>query len=263
METQIWYLKNVKFFRHLTEADFYALNRDSKLKQCGRREMVTGKTEVGSTVYLLKKGRVRIYQLLPDGEGLTLEVLEPGEIFGETENDDDVSRDVIAETLADSLLYVMRRRDFELFLKKKPDLTMRRAKMLITRREHIQNHLENLVFRTASSRLACLLLSLADRGAVHNSNGMELSEKLSRSDLAKLTGTARETIFDLLNELERLNIIDVQGRRIRLLNQWKLKKIADAKMQELEIPPADDEEPNLFEIPSNNLAPPTEQKTAQ
>ena len=263
METQIWYLKNIKFFRNLTEADSFALNRNANLKQFARREMVTGKTEVGSTVYLLNKGRVKIYQLLPSGEGLTLEVLEPGEIFGETENDDDISRDVMAETLDDSLLYVMRRSDFELFLKKKPDLTMSLTTMLYTRRKHIQNHLEDLAFRTASSRLACLLLSLADGGAVHNSNGMELSEKLSRTDLAKLTGTARETIIDHLNELERLNIIDVQGRRIRLLNQWKLKKIADAKMQELEIPPADDEEPNLFEIPSINLAPPTEQKTAQ
>ena len=263
METQIWYLKNIKFFRNLTEADSYALNRNSTLKQCGRREKITGKTEVGSAVYLLKKGRVKIYQLLPNGEGLTLEVLEQGEILGETENDDDVSRDVIAETLDDSLLYVMRRRDFELLLKKKPDLAMRLAKVPGTRREHIQNHLENLAFRTASSRLACLLLSLADGGAVHNSNGMELRVKLSRTDLAKLTGTTRETIIDLLNELERLNIIDVQGRRIRLLNQWKLKKISDAKMQELEIPPDDEEESNLFEIPSSNLAPPTEQKTAR
>lgn len=262
MESQIWYLKKIMFFRDLTEADNYALNRSAKLQRCSRREQVSGKTEVGSAVYLLKKGRVKIYRLLPNGEGVTLEVLESGEIFGETENDDDGPRDVIAETLDDSLLYVMRRRDFELFLKKKPDLTMRLAKILCTRRKQVQNHLENLVFRTASSRLACLLLSLADGGGVHNSNGMELRVKLSRTDLAKLTGTARETIIDLLNELERLNVIDVQGRQIRLLNQWKLKRIADAKMHELEIPP-DEEESDLFEVPGNNIAPPTEQRTVQ
>lgn len=263
MDTQTWYLKDIKFFRNLTETDFYDLNRNTKLKQCSRREQVTEKTEVGSNVYLLKKGRVKIFRLSPNGEGLTLEVLESGDIFGETENDDDAPRDVKAESLDDSLLYVMRRRDLELFLKKKPDLTMRPAKILRTRRNHVQNHLDNLVFRTASSRLACLLLSLADGGGVHNSNGMELRVKLSRADFAKLTGTARETVVDLLNELERLDLIEVRGRRIRLLNQWKLKKIADAKMQELEIPPDDEEESNLFEIPSNNPAPPTEQNTAQ
>lgn len=263
METQIWYLKNIKFFRDLTDADFYALNRSANLKQCNRREQVTGKTEFGNTVYLLRKGRVKIYQLLSNGEGLTLEVVESGEIFGEFENVDDEPRDIIAETLDDSLLYVMRRRDFELFLKKKPDLTMRLANFSCTRRHRIQNHLEDLVFRTASSRLACLLLSLADGGGIHNSNGMELRAKLSRTDIAKLTGTAREMTGDLLNELERLSIIEVQGRRIRLLNQWKLKKIADAKMQELEIPPEEQEESNLFEIPSNSLSPPTEQKTVQ
>ena len=263
METQIWYLKNIRFFRNFTDADFYALDRHAILKQCSRREQVTGKTDFGNTVYLLKKGRVKIYKRLPNGEGLTLEVVESGEIFGETENVDDEPRDTIAETLDDSCLYVMRRRDFELFLKKKPDLTMRLAKFACTRRQHIQNHLENLVFRTTSSRLACLLLSLANGGGIHNSNGMELNVKLSRTDVAKLTGTARETISDLLNELERLSIIEVQGRRIRLLNQWKLKKIADAKMHELEIPPDEEEESNLFEVPGSSLTPPVEQKTVQ
>ena len=263
METQIWYLKNIKFFRNLTDADYYALDRRANLKQYSRREQVNGKTDFGNTVYLLRNGRVKIYKLLPNGEGLTLEVVESGEIFGETENVDDEPRDTVAETLNDSLLYVMRRRDFELFLKKKPDLTMRLTKFARTRRQHLQNHIGNLVFRTASSRLACLLLSLASGGGVHNSNGMELRVKLSQTDLAKLTGTVRETIGDLLNELERLSIIEVQGRRIRLLNQWKLKKIADAKMEELEIPPDEEEELNLFDVPGNSLTPPTEQKTAK
>ncbi len=263
MEAQIWYLKNIKFFNNLTDSDFYALNRSANVKQCSRREQVSGKTNLGNTVYLIKKGRVKIYKLLPNGEGLTLEVLESGEIFGESENDDSVPRDTIAETLDETLLYVMRRRDFELFLKKKPDLTTHLTRFAPTRRQHIHNHLENLVFRTASSRLACLLLFFADGGGVHNSTGMELPVKLSRADLAKLTGTARETIDDLLKELERLSIIEVRGRRIRLLNQWKIKKIADAKMVELEIPPDEEEEPNLFDVPSSSLTPPTEQKTAQ
>ena len=263
MESTIWYLKNIKLFRNLTDSDFYALNRSANVKQCSRREQISGKTNLGNTVYLIKKGRVKIYQLLPNGEGFTLEVLESGEIFGESENDDNVPRDTIAETLDDTLLYVMRRRDFELFLKKKPDLTMRLTRFARARREDIHNHLENLVFRTASSRLACLLLYFAGGGGVHNSTGMELRVKLSRADLAKLTGAVRETIDDLLKELERLSIIEVRGRRIRLLNQWKLKKIADAKMHELEIPPDEEEESNLFEVASDSLAPPTEQKTSQ
>ena len=263
MKTQIWCLKNIKFFRNLTDADFYALDRSAVMKACSRRETVSGKTDFGDTVYLLKKGRVKIYKLLPNGEGLTQEVIEAGDVFGESAALDDEPRDTIAETLDDSLIYVMRRRDFELFLKKKPDLAMRLTRFAPTHRRHIQNRLDNLAFRTASSRLAFLLLSLADGGGVYNSNGMQLRVKLSRGDLAKLTGTAQETISDLLNELKRLNIIEVQGRRIRLLNQWKLKKIADAKMRELEISTDDDEEANLFEVPGNNLTPPTEQNTAQ
>ena len=263
MKATIWYLKNINLFRSLTERDFYALNRSTVIKACDRREQVSGKTDFGDTVYLLKKGRVKIYKLLPNGEGLTLEVIESGEIFGESAVIDDEPRDTVAETLNDSVLYVMRRRDFELFLKKKPDLATRLTKFACTRRRRIQNRLDNLVFRTASSRLAFLLLSLADQGGVHNSNGMVLRVKLSQGDLAKLTGTARETTTNLLNELERLGTIDVQGRRIRLLNQWQLKKIADARMVELEIPPDEEEELNDFGVLGNSSTPPTEKKIAQ
>ena len=215
METPIWYLKNIKFFRNLTEADLYALDRVAITRQCTRREQITGKTDFGNTVYLLKKGRVKIYQLSPKGEGLTLEVVESGDIFGESDNVDDEARDTVAETLDDSLLYVMRRKDFEMFLKKKPDLTMRLTKFISTHGRQIQNHLENLVFRTVSSRLACLLLSLADGCGVHNSNGLELRVNLSRTDIAKLTGTARETISDLLNELERRRLLTPKRKSLR------------------------------------------------
>jgi CRP-like cAMP-binding protein len=263
MEATIWYLKNVNFFRSLTERDFYALNRSTVIKACDRREQVSGKTDFGDTVYLLKKGRVKIYKLLPNGEGLTLEVIESGEIFGESASVEEEPHDTIAETLDDVLICVMRRRDFELFLKKKPDLTTRVTKLTCTRRRHIQRHLGNLVFRTASSRLAFLLLSLAGGRGIHNSNGMVLRVKLSQGNLSKLTGTTRESTSNLLNELERLDIIEVQGRRIKLLNQWKLKKIADAKMDELEIPPDEEEELDGFGVPGNSLTPPTEQKIAQ
>ena len=262
MEAKIWYLKNVNFFRNLDQADFYALNRSAVVKAYSRREQVSGKLDFGDTVYLLKKGRVKIYKLLANGEGLTQEVIEAGDVFGEGAFDDEPS-DTIAETLDDSTIYVMRRRDFELFLKKKPDLATRLTKFATTRRRRIQNHLENLAFRTASSRLAFLLLSLADGGGVHNSNGMELRVKLSKTHLAKLIGTARETASDLLNGLKRLNIIEIKGRRIWLLNQWKLKKIADAKMDELEIPPDEEEELNDLDVFGNGPAPPTEQKVAQ
>ena len=50
-----------------------------------------------------------------------------------------------------------------------------------------------------------------------------------------MIGTARETTSALLNEFKRLGFIDMRHRRIKILEQWQLKKIADAKMKEFSI----------------------------
>jgi CRP-like cAMP-binding protein len=233
---KIWYLKHINIFKGMTEADLATVERMTHMKPYGRREQVYGQGDEGDVVYLLKEGRVKIYKLSPDGKELTLELLEPGEIFGEMALVDDSPRDTIAETLDDSMLCIMRRRDFELFLKKKPELAMRVTKLIGMRRRHIENQLENLVFRSASSRLALLLLSLGEIHGVRDSRGIILNIKLSQQELANLIGTARETTSALLNEFKRLGFIDIQRRRIKLLESWRLKKIADARMTDLPLP---------------------------
>ena len=112
---------------------------------------------------------------------------------------------------------------------------MRTTIFVGVKRQSIENQLENLLFRSVSSRLALLLISLAEKDGVRNSQGITLNVKLSQQKLARLIATARETTSPLLNEFQRLEFIEIQHRRIKILNQWALKKIADDRMRELPI----------------------------
>ena len=108
------------------------------------------------------------------------------------------------------------------------------TKLIGLRRREIENQLENLVFRNAPSRLASLLMSLAEKHGVRDSQGIILNVKLSQQELANLIGTARETTSALLNEFKRLGFIEIRNRP-KILEQWQLKKTADAKMNEFPI----------------------------
>ena len=232
---KIWYLKHFDIFKDLTDREIDIIDRISYMKRYSRRERIYGQGDPGDLVYLLKEGRVKIYKLSPDGKELTLAVLENGEIFGEMALIDDGPRGTIAETLDDSDICVIRRRDFEMLLKKKPDLAMHVTKLMDCGGGKSKTQLENLVFRNAPSRLASLLMSLAEKHGVRDSQGIILNVKLSQQELANLIGTARETTSGLLNEFKRLGFIDMRHRRIKILEQWQLKKIADAKMNEFSI----------------------------
>lgn len=219
----------------MTDVDLGELDRITCTESYNRHDQVRGQDDSRNVIYLLKEGRVKIYKPLPEGKESTLAVLDPGEIFGKMGLSDEGPRDTIAETLDDTLLCAIRRRNFENLLRKKPELTMRTTKLIGVRRRAIENQLENLVFRSVSSRLALLLISLAERYGVRDSRGIMLSVKLSQQKLAYLIATVRETTSALLNEFERLGFIDIRHRRIKILDQWALKKIADARVKELSI----------------------------
>ena len=232
---KFWYLKHLNIFAGMTDVDLGDLNRIADMVSYTRHEQVHGQDDLEDVIYLIKEGRVKIYKPLPDEKELTLAVLEPGEIFGEMALFEEAPRDTIAETLDETLLCVIRRRNFGILLRKKPELKMRTTIFVGVKRQSIENRLENLVFRSVSSRLALLLITLAEKDGVRESRGITLSVKLSGQKLARLTATPRETTSPLLNEFERLGYIEIRHRRIKILNQWALKKIADDRMRELPI----------------------------
>ena len=142
---KIRYLKHINLFRNLTDVEIGVLDRITYMKDYSRHEQVYGQSDSGDVVYLLKEGRVKIYKLSPEGKELTLAILEPGEIFGEMALIDEGPRNTIAETLDDALLCVIRRRDFEFLLKKKPELALRVTKLIGVRRREIKNQLETKI----------------------------------------------------------------------------------------------------------------------
>lgn len=236
METEkFWYLKHTNIFAGMSDVDFGDLNRIADMVIYNRHEQVHVQDDSDDVIYLIKEGRVKIYKPLPEEKELTLVVLEPGEIFGETAMFEAEPNGAIAETLDDTLLCVIRRRDFGILLRKNQKLKMRTAIMVGVKRRFIENRLENLVFRSVSSRLALLLITLAEKDGVRESRGITLGVKLSEQKLARLIATPRETTSPLLNEFERSGYIEIRHRRIRILNQWALKKIADDRMRELSV----------------------------
>jgi len=179
----------------------------------------------GTSVYLLKKGVVKISKIAPDGRELTLAFLKPGEIFGELEAVGEASRDTQAEAHSDLLICVLRRDDLLRLVEMKPRLGIQLSKLIGFRRKVIENRLENLIFRTIPERLAALLLELAREFGEPNGNTMKIDLPLTHQDLANLIGSARPTVTDTFNEFKAKGIVDVSGKTITIKNPQALKTL--------------------------------------
>jgi CRP/FNR family transcriptional regulator len=219
-----WFLKQIDLFDELSREEMERVDEISQMRELRRGEIVFMPEDESNSVFLLKKGRVKISKMSEDGKEVTIDIIEPGEMFGELSLVDKGPRETIAETLDDVLLCVISKNDFEKMLQKKPDLAIKVTKLMGLRRRSIESRLEDLAFRDVPGRLARLLIRLAEgHGKVHEGR-VTINVKLSQQELANLIGSTRETTNHFLNFFRKEGLIDIKKRKITVLNVDELRE---------------------------------------
>jgi CRP/FNR family cyclic AMP-dependent transcriptional regulator len=226
IQIKLWYLKKFNIFKEFDPEEMESLVHITHMGKVQAGQPLFLPDDPSDKVFLLKEGRVKISKVSEDGKELTLAILEHGEIFGELALVDEGPRGTIAETLEDTFICVIGRQDFEKLLETKPNLALNVTKLIGLRRKAIEAKVEDLVFRDVSSRLAKLLLELADTYGTQVSNGMRIDVKLTHQELANLIGSTRETTTATLNELKRLGFIEMEKRRLIVVDQSGLEAVA-------------------------------------
>jgi CRP/FNR family cyclic AMP-dependent transcriptional regulator len=153
-------------------------------------------------------------------------MLEPGEIFGELGLFDESPRETTAVALEDSVICMIKCRDFEKYASNKPELSFKLSKLKGLRLRQIENRIEELLFRDVPSRLARLLLRLVDQHRRETKHGTRINIKLSQQELANLIGATREMTSSVLNSFKKDGLINIESKFIYIINRNALEMIA-------------------------------------
>ena len=176
--------------------------------------------EPGEVVFILKRGRVDLYRIAPDGRKLTVASLGPHTIFGEMGLIGQGMYGCYAEAAEESLICVLSRADLQALVRRNPEVGLRLLAELGHRLQRREEELEALAFRGLPARLAALLLREADADGVVAGH--------THQDLAERLGTYRETVSQLLGRFRAEGLVAVEPKRIRLLDPDGLAAYADA-----------------------------------
>jgi CRP/FNR family cyclic AMP-dependent transcriptional regulator len=226
---KMWFLRQVNIFRGIPDADYSIIDRHSSERRFRRGETIYRIGSDASSIFMLKRGKVKLSRLTDDGKEIIFAILKEGDVFGELALSGERSRDEEAIALTDTYLCVMRREDFESLLRDKPYLSLRFIKWVGLRRRTLEHRLEDLLFRSVPSRLSRLLNSLAkDFGEPMASGAILIPFPLSHKEIANLTGTSRETVSALLSDWKKTHIIDYSRRNIVILDPTALQSIASS-----------------------------------
>ena len=216
-------LSKIEVFQDLSAREMQDLDRATTMTTCEAGRVFYGPEEPGEVLFLLKKGRVGLYRLSPQGKKLVVAVLEEGAIFGEMALVGQGMHNTFAEALEDCLLCVMSRTDVERLILDNPKVGLRFMEAMADRLKESEEKLEALAFRSIPARLASLLLKLADAGG--GSNGVVTG--YTHQDLAEMLGTYRETTTQTLNEFKQKGWIDIQRKRLQILDRAALTEQAE------------------------------------
>ena len=204
--------------QHLADDELEQLLVYARLERYTAGQMLFKKGDPGTSLMAILAGRVKISTLSADGEEVVLNILGPGQVFGEIALLDGKARTADATAIETSELVALDRGDFLPFLEQHSEIATRLIAVLCERLRWVSDIYDDVVFISVPARLAKKLLILAREFGVETSGGaIEINIQLSQTDLGKMMGKTRESVNKVMREWQDRGLIRVENGYIKLL----------------------------------------------
>lgn len=221
-----WCLAEVDIFRDLDGREMDALADAAPMTRYPAGTLVYTPHEPVQTLFILKKGRVRIFRLSTDGRALTTAIVSPGTIFGEMALLGQQMHGSFAEAMDDVVVCVMTTPDVRRLLLGDPRIAARISETLGRRIGDLEGRLSDAVFKSVPQRVASTLVTLAGSGQARPlARGVQV--RLTHEQVAALAGTSRETTTKVLGDLADQDLITLGRGRIVVLDRRRLTLLAE------------------------------------
>jgi CRP/FNR family cyclic AMP-dependent transcriptional regulator len=191
-----------------------------------RGEFIYMPGDRSESVYVMRQGRVKLSVLSGSGKEVAIDIIHPGEIFGEFALIDESARSNMTQALDDVSIWVFNKRDFTHLLLTEPKLSMSYIRLVGDRRRRMEKKLSDITSKDVSARVCELLHELALGVSQFETPTRDYLVPLMHHDIASLIGASRQTTTSVLNDLERRSIIELGRGWIRVKNLKDLQTYA-------------------------------------
>jgi CRP-like cAMP-binding protein len=215
--SKLWYLENFNLRKILTMDERRRVAGTAVMQHVPKKEVLYFPSEPSECIYILKEGKVKISRFTPEGKEIILNIINPGELFGELAITGQQEREEMAVVLKDAVVCLISLEDMKELMASIPNLNTEILKQLGTRVKKVQNRLEAMICKNTEERIRALIREIAQehgRRIVGDDNQVEVKLGLTHADIAKLTATCRQSVSSLLRELEKQGLIKYDRSRI-------------------------------------------------
>lgn len=221
---KLWYLKHCDLFSGLRNETIEKIGSIARERNIPGKQIIYSAQDKEEVMFILKKGRVRIFKLSADGRMITMAILKDGDTFGAMSIIKGGISGAFAETLEDSYICAIRQEDFSAVVKEMPEIALKLIEKINQKLKEAESRIEDLVFRDVPGRIASILLKLAEQFGKVSASGTEINFRITHQELADMVGATRETVTVILSDFKNDGIVQVNEKHMLTIDDKALRE---------------------------------------
>ena len=213
-----------------------ALNKEELLKMADcktsyvikKGSVIFEEGENVNGIYCIKDGICKLTKLSQNGKDHIVKLAIKGELLGQRSMISDEPVNLSAVALEDMEVCFIPKSEIMGFFEKNNQFSMNVMKTICADLKDADDHMVSMAQKSVKERLAETLLHLESIFGENPDKSLHI--QLSREELAGMIGTATESCIRLLSDFNKLNLIELDGKKIILKDKSKLKKMAEGNL---------------------------------
>lgn len=207
----------------LSQQELEQLGTMAQSKRAPKYHFIFMPDESAEQIYFLIRGKVKTGTFSPEGREVIKEILGPGVIFGDLALGGETVRSEFAQALHDEVDYLaVKVSDFQSIMQSNQRLVFACMKHLSQRLQRVEERLAKLVLKDARERIIEFLVDTASREGRRVGYETLVKHHLTQQEIASLTGTSRQTVTSVFNDLKKSNLIYFNRNSILIRDVEKL-----------------------------------------
>lgn len=199
----------------------------SYVKRFAAGDVIFNMGDPGLSMMAIAEGSVRVSMLTSKAREITLNDLQPGDVFGEIAVLDGNERSASTRALTNCTIVILERRSLLDVLQRDPQFSIQLIGLLCRRVRRSDERMVEIAFLDLPSRLAKLLLRMTVSPPGSDDRPLtKLSQ--SQSELADMIGNTRENVNRCLRKWQKADLITLRGGWLIIEDRPRLQAIADS-----------------------------------
>ena len=216
------FIRRVPLFATLSDSEFQSIDHIFVIRAYRKNQIIFLEEETGNYMYIVLAGKVKVTKTTSGGKETILAIHKPGDFFGEMALLDGKTSPATVSAMEDCRIASIGKADFQRFLMHHEKIVLQIIQVLCARLRTVWSQIQALSYSSADARIRAGILQLARKHGVPDARGIIIDLKITHQELAEMVGTSRETVTRAVARLAKKGILQVDQRRMILLDSKAL-----------------------------------------